>query len=240
MTILCNYEIGSGNTYGSWNINLQGYTGATGAAGSAGTSGINGSSGSSGVNGSSGTSGTSGSSGTSGDSGSSGTSGTSGTSGVSITGPTGPTGAAGSGGGGTYYVLVAFSSGNLIGSNASYPTATCFIEAEDPNGSSLLGASGWTFTKNAAQEFTIGHPTGKFALDFNRIVENTSGTYLTASVGVNSTTGNYIQQVTLRNSINVKGLSNTFTGINSAASGGSGSGGEWLFYLTWQFPSTTF
>jgi collagen type VII alpha len=86
MTILCNYEIGSGNSYAVWNINLQGYTGANGSSGTSGFSGTSGSSGTSGANGSSGTSGSDGSSGVSG---------SAGTSGVSITGPTGPTGAAG-------------------------------------------------------------------------------------------------------------------------------------------------
>jgi len=180
-----------------------------------------------------------------GNTGATGPAGTSGMAGATgATGATGPVGATGpsgtAGGGGEYYVLLAFSSGNLIGSSASYPTATCFVEAEDPNGNNLLGATGWTFTKNAAQEITIGHPEGKFAIDFNRIVENTAGSFITANVGVAATTGNYVTQVTARNSINVKGLSNSFTGINNSASGGSGAGGEWLFYITWNFPGNTF
>jgi hypothetical protein len=111
MTILCNYQIGAGNTYGSWNINLQGYTGATGAAGSAGTSGTSGTSGDAG---SSGTSGSNGSSGTSGSSGSTGTSGSAGTSGVSIIGPTGATGAAGSGGSTVYGVRLNYDTSNVV------------------------------------------------------------------------------------------------------------------------------
>jgi len=195
-----------------------------------GQSGTSGSSGSSGTSGSSGSSGTSGSSGSSGTSGQQGTSGTSGTSGISLTSEIA-----------SYYIKLLFSSGSLIGSNGVYPTATCFAEAEDPDGNNLLGAAGWTFTKNATNEITIAHNTSKFAVNFTRVVENTTGNFLTASIGVASVTGNYITQVTARNSINIKGLTNSFTGINSAASGsGSGPAGEWIFWISWSFSSNTF
>jgi hypothetical protein len=84
--------VGAGNTQGTWNVNLQGNTGATGAVGTSGTSG---------TVGATGDPGTSGTSGTVGATGNSGTSGTSGTAGP--TGGTGPTGAQGptGGGGGT-------------------------------------------------------------------------------------------------------------------------------------------
>ena len=197
---------------------------------SPGQNGTSGTAGSSGSSGSSGTAGSSGTSGSAGTSGQNGTSGTSGTSGVSLTTEIA-----------SFNLKLLFSSGSLIGSNGAYPTATCFEAAQDPEGNNLLGATGWTFTKNAANEITIGHPSAKFAINFTRIVENTTGNFLTASMGVASNTGNYIVQVTARNSINIKGLTNTFTGISSSVSGyGSGPSGEWVFWISWSFPATTF
>jgi hypothetical protein len=220
----------SGSSGSSGTSGTSGFSGSSGTSGFSGSSGTSGFSGSSGTSGTSGSSGSSGTSGSSGSSGSSGTSGTSGTSGVSLTSEIA-----------SYYVKLLFSSGSLIGSNGVYPTATCFEEAEGPEGNNLLGATGWTFTKNGTNEITIAHNTSKFAVNFTRVVENTTGNFLTASIGVASNTGNYITQVTARNSINIKGLTNSFTGISSAASGsGSGPSGEWIFWISWSFPSNTF
>jgi hypothetical protein len=243
---------GTGGNSGTSGTNgVSGTSGTDGASGTAGTSG-NGTSGTSG-DGTSGTSGV-GTSGTSGATGTSGTggAGTSGTSGTGVTGTsgtsgeagatgtagtsgaTGTSGTSGAGGGGTtgvYFVALEFSSGNLI--------ASPFLAAEDPDGNDLLSDINWTFTRNAVQEITITHPEAKFAVDFNRMPENSANNFLTANIGINSTTGNYVTQVTARNSINIKGLSGTFTGINTGASGGTAPGGGYLMYITWTFPSNS-
>jgi hypothetical protein len=113
----------------------------------------------------------------------------------------------------------------------------CFLRAEDDQGNSLIGASGWAFTRNGANEITITFPTSNYATSFTRIVENTNSVFLTASIGVATTTGNYVVQIPGNTSINIKNLNNTFTGINSSASGGTAPGGGWLMYITWTFPS---
>ena len=124
-----------------------------------------------------------------------------------------------------------FSSGSLISSPG------CFLRAEDDQGNSLIGASGWSFTRNSGSEITITFPANNYATAFTRIVENTNSVFLTASIGIPGTSGNYVVQIPGNNSINIKGLANNFTGINAAASGGTAPGGGFLMYITWTFPS---
>lgn len=155
---------------------------------------------------------------------------------VNVTGTTGAAGATGSAGAtgtngasGVYFVALEFSSGSLISSP--------FLRAEDDQGNSLIGASGWAFTRNSGSEITITFPTSNFATAFTRIVENTSGSFLTAAVGISQTTGNYVVQIPGNTSINIKGLSNNFTGISNSPSGGTAPGGGFLMYISWTFPS---
>lgn len=155
---------------------------------------------------------------------------------VSISATTGATGATGSpgatgnnGASGVYFVALEFSSGSLISSP--------FLRAEDDQGNSLIGASGWTFTRNSGSEITITFPSNNYATAFTRIVEYTNSVFLTASVGISGTTGNYVVQTPGNTSINIKGLTNSFTGINNSASGGTAPGTGWLMYITWTFPS---
>ena len=124
-----------------------------------------------------------------------------------------------------------FSSGSLIAAPG------CFLRAEDDQGNSLIGATGWAFTRNGANEITITFPASNYATAFTRIVENTAAVFLTAAIGISGTTGNYVVQIPGNTSINIKSLTNGFTGINSSASGGSAPGGGWLMYITWTFPS---
>lgn len=189
--------------------NLQGLAGATGSSGSSGANGNNGSSGTSGAVG---TSGSSGNSGTSGAAGAPGTSGTS----------------AAGGGSGVYFVKLQYSSGSLAGAPG------CFVAAEDPNGTDLLVTSGWVFTRVGANEITITHPEGKFAINAMTHAENTTGNYLSkavsgASTGVNS----LIQPISTKDSMNFKALSGTQTGLNSGA-------GPFYMYITWVFPDNDF
>ena len=62
---------------------------------------------------------------------------------------------------------------------------------------------------------------------------------LIANISVASTTGNYIVQPLSPTQFNIKNLNNSFTGINSGASGGSAPGGGFLMYITWTFPDNT-
>lgn len=175
----------------------SGTSGESGSSGTSGISGIDGSSGTSGESGSSGTSGDSGSSGTSGITGSSGTSGetgaagTAGTSGVSGNGTAGTSGASGaSGTAGTSGVSVANSLriysvviNTLGGSLSSVASAT------DPDGNSLIGASGWTFTVVSASQFRIAHPLGDVFIGSNSAGIN--GAVVTRRVFFGNNTSTY-------------------------------------------------
>jgi hypothetical protein len=181
-----------------------------------GTIGPSGSSGSSGSSGESGTSGV-GSPGSSGSAGSSGVSGAPGTSGTSAAG----------GGSGVYFMKLQYSSGSL----ASAPG--CFVAAEDPSGNDLLVTSGWVFTRVGANEVTITHPLGKFAINAMTHAENTSGNYLSKAVSGASTGVNSLIQPISKDTMNFKALSGTQTGLNTGA-------GPYYMYVTWTFPDNDF
>ena len=232
ISVLVSFDVvGAGNTQGTWNVNLQGNTGATGASGTSGTSGTVGATGDSGTSGTSGTvgatgdpgtSGTSGTAGPTGDPGTSGTSGTSGTAGpTGAAGPTGSQGPTGGGGGGGVY----YAKGSFISSALQSP----LVAAEDPDGNNLLSDPNWTFSVVAGNEIQITHNVGKWATDFNRYAENSSGVYLTANVGISATTGNYVTQNSAKTSIQIKGITPGFTGVNSGS-------GPFTIYYTWKFP----
>ena len=172
-----------------------------------------------GATGDPGTSGTSGTAGPTGDPGTSGTSGTAGPTGAA--GPTGSQGPTGGGGGGGVY----YAKGSFISSALQSP----LVAAEDPDGNNLLSDPNWTFSVVAGNEIQITHNVGKWATDFNRYAENSSGVYLTANVGISATTGNYVTQNSAKTSIQIKGITPGFTGVNSGS-------GPFTIYYTWKFP----
>jgi hypothetical protein len=188
MTILCSYEIGSGNPYSVWNVNLQGYTGISG---SSGTSGVNGSSGTSGSNGSSGTSGTSGSSGTSGTSGTSGSSGSAGTSGAQGIG---------------YYGLTSTTSNIIVGSGSKTWTTNlsntqtafqvgervrAFAVADHFMEGDITAFSGTSLTINVTSASNTGntYASWSFSITGNFGVQGASGSSGTSGVSITGPTG---------------------------------------------------
>jgi hypothetical protein len=197
--------------------NLQGLAGA---AGSSGTSG-GGTSGSSGISGTNGGAGAPGTSGIAGSSGTSGT-GTSGSSGAAGAPGTSGTSAAG-GGSGVYVFKLSFSSGSLTSVSA----------ANDKDGNTLTnGVGGWSWSVISASQLDITHPLNTMLVNFVRISELSAGNFYTASIGVNQATGNHIIQTSSLNSISIRGLSNTFTGINSGS-------GPFIMYITFVEPTNT-
>jgi len=124
----------------------------------------------------------------------------------------------------TYVLKVKYSSG-IIDSSEPFPAA------QGPTGASLIGASGWTFTRNSTSELTINHPLNNFAVNLMTHAETSSGTYISRSIsGV--TAGNYINQLSSLGTINIKGLDGTNTGINT-------NSGPFYMFLTWQFPTAS-
>jgi hypothetical protein len=122
----------------------------------------------------------------------------------------------------TYVLKVKFTSGS-IDSIAPFPAA------KGPMGNNLIGASGWNFVRNSINELTITHPANNLAVNIMTHAENSSGTYISRSI-TGTTTGNSANQLSTLDTINIKGLSGTFTGINTG-------GGPFYMYITWQFPS---
>jgi hypothetical protein len=107
---------------------------------------------------------------------------------------------------------------------------TTINAAEDPSGNNLLIDPNWAFSIISASEVQVSHPLLKWAIDFNRYVENTTNNFLTASVGIASTSGNYVTQPHTKTSFSIKGISGPFTGINTGA-------GPFALYYTWTFPN---
>jgi hypothetical protein len=104
---------------------------------------------------------------------------------------------------------------------------TAIVDARDPLGNGLTGATGWGFTIDSATSITITHPVSKPATNFMTMAENPVGTFITrATTGIG--TGNTVRQNSAMSSIAIIGLSSTFTGINSGA-------GTYSMYITWQF-----
>jgi hypothetical protein len=123
-----------------------------------------------------------------------------------------------------YFVKLGYTSGAL--------TTTPFLIAQDPDGNNLLNTAGWSFTKNNDNEITITHPELKFATNLYTHADRTGGDYLTkpisgASTGVNSV----LQDITLKNKINIKALTTTQTGLVTAGT---------VLYVTWTFASNDF
>ncbi len=116
-----------------------------------------------------------------------------------------------------YFVRLTYTSGSI----------TAIEEAKDPDGNNLLATSGWTFTINSASSISIIHPVGKPAANFITMSENPTGTFITKSV-VGTGTGNTVKQNSTMTSIDIIGLSSTFTGINTGA-------GPFKMYIAWQF-----
>ncbi len=204
----------------------QGFTGATGlgatgATGATGTVGFTGATGS----GATGATGNQGDTGFTGSTGFDGATGFIGATGIGSIGATGPQGFTGATGLQLNDVGVYFLKGSFISGALQSP----LLVAEDPNGNDLLSDPNWTFTVIGGNEIQIDHPVGKWAIDFNRYAENTAGNYLTANVGIPSTSGNYVVQTPAKNVINIKGITTSFTGMNSGA-------GPFTIYFTWTFP----
>lgn len=139
-------------------------------------------------------------------------------------GPVGPTGVAGSSTQtGIYSLKLEFSGGNLISSP--------FVQAKDPSGNTIIGATGWTFTRNNSTSITIGHPAGVWFINFNRIAQNSSGDWVTANVSGSSTSNFAAIQNSSKDSFTINSL--------STGSGISLTGSAYL-YLTWEAPSYDF
>lgn len=194
-----------------------GATGPIGSTGATGPMGATGATGSTGFIGATGPMGPTGSTGPVGPTGSTGP--------IGPTGSTGPMGATGATGPAAAALGVYYLKGNFISGSLDSP----LLEAKDPFGNDLLTDPNWTFTVIGGNEIQISHPILKWAIDFNRYSENTSGNYLTANVGIPATSGNYVVQNLAKNSINIKGITSPFTGVNSG-------GGPFEIYYTWKFP----
>jgi len=198
--------------------NVSTYTGgggkgAKGDAGAKGATGAQGPAGPAGAKGATGAQGPAGPAGPKGATGSKGDLGTKGQKGIEGTPPnTAP----------TYVLKVKFVSGAV-------DAVTPFDGAEDPSGASLIGATGWTFTRNGVNEITIDHPENNLAVNLMTHAQNTATAIISRSI-VGTTTGNSANQTTSASSINIKGLSGTFIGVNTGA-------GPFYVYITWQFPT---
>jgi hypothetical protein len=195
------------------NLGTKGDTGAKGDAGAKGATGAQGPAGPAGAKGATGAQGPAGPAGPKGATGSKGDLGTKGQKGIEGTPPnTAP----------TYVLKVKFVSGAV-------DAVTPFDGAEDPSGASLIGATGWTFTRNGVNEITIDHPENNLAVNLMTHAQNTATAIISRSI-VGTTTGNSANQTTSASSINIKGLSGTFIGVNTGA-------GPFYVYITWQFPT---
>ena len=226
MQVTASFDVaGVGNTASVWNINLQGNTGATGPAGTSGTSGVTGPTGPSG-------------SGTSIIVQEEGSTITTGVTGINFTG-SGVTASnvgdfvtvniSGSGSSSTvpvYALKLEFSGGNLV--------ASPFLAATDPSGNSLIGATGWTFTRNGTGEITIAHPVGKWFVNFNRFALQTAGgtEWVSAAISGSNFSTASVKNVTNQSQFSIQALTTAQTGI-------AGSGTAYMF-ITWQEPSFDF
>jgi hypothetical protein len=203
--------VGATGFTGSTGVGATGFTGSTGDIGFTGSTGF----GSTGATGPQGGIGDQGNIGATGETGF----GATGATGIGATGATGP---AGDGGEiGLYYLKGSFESGVL---------QSPLIEAKDPEGNDLLSDMAWTFNVIGGNEVEVFHPIDKLAINFNRYAENTTAQFLTASVGIPSTSGNYVLQNADKTKFVIKGITPTFTGVNSGS-------GPFLIYYTWVFPN---
>lgn len=139
---------------------------------------------------------------------------------VGPTGPQGPAGADGADGSSltkSYVVKLSYTSGVL----------TSVVAAQDPEGNSLIGASGWSFNITTNQ-LTITHPEAKAGMNFMTHAENTTGTFISKAIMGTGGANNTIRQDSGMTNFIISGLSYTFTGVNPGA-------GPFLLYITWQF-----
>lgn len=145
-------------------------------------------------------------------------------------GPTGPQGIGPQGPVGSpsdvvknYYIRLYFTSGTIDTEKG---------EAYDPDGNLIFNkatsytAEGWTFAL-LSSEISFTHPIQKTAVNFETHSENPSGWFITRAI-TGTGTGNYVKQDETMSEIQIKGLSSTFTGINTGT-------GIYSMYITWQF-----
>ena len=136
-------------------------------------------------------------------------------------GPTGPTGPAGSSLAKSYVVKLSYTSGVL----------TSVVAAKDPNGNSLVGATGWSFNITANQ-LTINHPVGKAGINFMTHAENSANSFISKAIFGTGGANNTIRQDSGMTNFIISGLSYTFTGVNPGT-------GPFLLYITWQFSDSS-
>jgi hypothetical protein len=122
----------------------------------------------------------------------------------------------------TYVLKIKFL-GGVIDSITPFPAA------KGPLGNNLIGAIGWNFVRNSNNEITITHPENNLAVNLMTHAESSTGTFISRSI-TGTSTGNTANQLSSLDTINIKGLSGTFSGINTG-------GGPFYMYITWQFPS---
>lgn len=132
-------------------------------------------------------------------------------------GPAGPAGQDGQSLTKSYVVKLSYTSGVL----------TSVVAAQDPDGNSLIGATGWTFNITSNQ-LTITHPEAKTGMNFMTHAENTTGTFISKAIMGTGGANNTIRQDSGMTNFIISGLSYTFTGVNPGA-------GPFLLYITWQF-----
>lgn len=139
---------------------------------------------------------------------------------VGPSGPAGPAGADGATGASltkSYVAKLSYTNGVL----------TSIVAAQDPDGNSLIGASGWSFNITPNQ-LTISHPELKPGMNFMTHAENTTGTFISKAIFGTGGANNTIRQDSGMTNFIISGLSYTFTGVNPGA-------GPFLLYITWQF-----
>lgn len=140
-------------------------------------------------------------------------------------GPAGPTGAPGvSSQTGIYSLKLEFNGGSLV--------ASPFIQAKDPSGTPIVdGVGGWDFIRNNPTSITVNHPVGTWFINFNRVAQNSSGSWVTANVSGSSSSNFAAIQSTSKDSFTINSLS-TGSGISLT--------GTAFLYLTWEAPAYDF
>jgi len=119
-----------------------------------------------------------------------------------------------------------FSGGSLI--------ASPFVAATDPSGNSLIGAPGWSFTRDGANSLTVTHPQGKWFVNFNRFAQQSAGgtDWVSANFSGASFSVASVKNYTNQNSFSLQALTSAQVGI-------AGAGTAYMF-ITWQEPTIDF
>ena len=127
---------------------------------------------------------------------------------------------------GVYAIKLEFSGGTLV--------STPFLAATDPNGNSLIGATGWIFARDSNNQITITHPQSKWFVNFNRFAQQSSGgtEWVSAAISGSSFSLNSVKNYTNQASFTIQALTTAQTGI-------AGSSTAYMF-ITWQEPSYNF